>query len=153
MKPTHLVSAVLAMLLINVVVLYLTRTPTVEAQQQQQTTTPCRINGGVGSTGALEMQNCRNVGGSVRGLRFINTSSQLAFLKLYDLRTMPVCSSANGFQESIPIPYNVQGGGIVDIVTNWHFNQGVAYCLTGGPAANNASPPPAGVFGALSIGN
>jgi hypothetical protein len=125
--------------------------PPVEAQINQQTV-PCRINSGLGSTAVATHASCRNVQASLRGLRFVNVSSNLAYLKLYNLRSDPVCSSADGLQEIIPIPYNAQGGGIVDQVTNFLYSQGIGYCLVGGSGATNASPPPAGVYGVIAIG-
>jgi hypothetical protein len=81
----------------------------------------------------------------------VNTSATPAFLRMYNLSTSPLCTSAAGFQESIPIPPNYSG--IVDISTNYFYNAGVGYCLTGGGAANNNTPPPAGVYGVIRTGN
>jgi hypothetical protein len=83
----------------------------------------------------------------------VNTSGALAFLKLYNVAAMPNCSSATGLQEIIPIPYNMQGGGIVDPTMNFFYNAGVSFCLVGGGTATDASAPPAGVYGTIRTGN
>jgi hypothetical protein len=130
--------------------LYYVRTPAVTAQTAD---TPCYINNGVGSIAAVASGNCRNHSGRLLGFRMVSTSGTLAFLRLYNLATPPVCSSAVGFQESIPIPANMTGSGIVDTASNFFYNQGLGYCLTGGGGNNDNTAPPAGVFGVIRTGN
>jgi len=133
--------------------LYVYRTPT-SSGQSTTADNPCYIHMGVGSLAAVDSQNCRNRAGRLLGLRLVNTSGMPAFLRLYNLPTPPVCSSANGFQESIPIPYAMGGvSGIVDISANFFYNAGVGYCLTGAGTNNDNSPPPAGVYGVIRTGN
>jgi hypothetical protein len=130
--------------------LYYVRTPAGNAQSQTADT-PCVINGGVGSTAAVESKNCRNRSGRLLGIRVVNTSMTPAFLRMYNLPVAPVCTANTGFQESIPIPPNFSG--IVDVTANYFYNMGVGYCLTGGGAATDNTPPPAGVYGNIRTGN
>jgi|SRR5215475_13391169 len=133
--------------------LYYVRTPGAGAQTSTADT-PCYINNGVGSTAAVATANCRNRSGRVLGLRMVNTSGMPAFLKMYNLSAAPVCSSATGLQEIIPIPANPMGiGGIVDPTMNFFYNAGVGYCLVGMGTATDASAPPAGIYGAIRTGN
>jgi hypothetical protein len=130
--------------------LYVYRTPT-SSSQSTTADTPCYINNGVGSTAAVTSGSCRNRSGRFLGGRIVNTSATPAFLRLYNLATVPICSSSEGFQESIPIPPNYSG--IVDTNSNYFYNTGVGYCLTGGGTNNNNTPAPAGVFGSIRTGN
>jgi hypothetical protein len=122
----------------------------VNAQVPQQTNIPCYINQGVGTTAAVASGLCRNTEAVIKGIRFVNISAMPAFLRLYNTSSTPICSSATGFVESIPIPPNYSG--IVDLVTNFRYSQGVGYCVTGGGANNNNTAPPAGVYGVIAIG-
>lgn len=140
-------------LIVLLVVLLLERPSGVGAQIQLQGSVPCYIAQGTGSTGAVVSASCRNVPVTLRGISFVNISGTLAFLRLYNTRTPPVCSSAAGFVESIPIPTATTGSGIVDIVRNFQYSQGLGFCLTGGSANNNNAPPPAGVFGVIALSN
>jgi hypothetical protein len=132
--------------------LYVYRTPNSTAQSTTADN-PCYINNGLGSTAALQTGNCRNRSGRFLGLRMVNTSVTKAYLKMYNLSVAPICNSANGLQEIIPIPANENGGGIVDTNSNYFYNAGVGYCLVGQPTATDASAPPAGVFGSIRTGN
>jgi len=133
--------------------LYYVRTPGSGAQSQTSDT-PCYINKGVGSVAAVDSQNCRNRSGRFLGLRMVNMSGMPAFLKLYNLATPPICTSANGLQEIIPIPNaGMNPSGIVDISSNYFYNTGLGYCLVGAGTAVDNSPPPAGVYGAIRTGN
>lgn len=140
-------------LLVLVFVLIFQRPSGVNAQIQIQTSVPCYVANGTGSTGAVVTASCRNAPVTLRGISFVNISGTLAFLRLYNTRNAPVCTSNQGFVESIPIPTATTGSGIVDLVRNFQYSQGLGFCLTGGPANNNNAPPPAGVFGVIALSN
>jgi hypothetical protein len=117
---------------------------------------PCYINNGTGTNGTAAYMSCRALPGTIRGYRILSTASAPAWLKLYNLRTMPNCASSTGFVESIPIGALTAPArwGIVDTVTFAFYSQGVGFCITGGTGApTDGTAPPAGIYGVVFTGS
>lgn len=109
--------------------------------------TPCYVKSGTGTVNDTSNHaNCKSSAGTFLGSRAINTSATLAYLRLYNLAGDPTCSSSTGFVESIPIPASATGAGYIDVMSNFNYDTGIAYCVTGGGANNNNDAPPAGVY-------
>lgn len=83
-------------------------------------------------------------------VRAINTTTTIAYLRLYDLAANPTCSSATGFIESIPIPPAAAAGGAGGIavpeILPTQYATGIAYCVTGGGTSTDNTSAPAGIY-------
>jgi hypothetical protein len=108
----------------------------------------CYVKSGTGTLNdTTNHANCKASAGNLYGVRAINTSATLAYLKLYNLTTDPTCSSATGFIESIPIPAQATGAGFIDPANlAINYTTGIGYCVTGAGANTDNSAPPAGVY-------
>ena len=112
-----------------------------------QAATPCYVQSGTGTTASTNAANCKASAGNFFGVRAINTSASLAYLRMYNSSGTPTCSSATGFIESIPIPASTTGAGIVSMsMFPIAYTTGIAYCVTGGGANTDNTNAPAGVF-------
>lgn len=113
----------------------------------------CYVGSGTGSTASTNATNCASAAAKFFGGRFINTSTTIAYLRLYNLSSSPTCSSSTGFIETIPVPPAAsagQAGGWVDISSmGVPYGTGLGFCITGGGANNDNTNAPAGVFGVL----
>jgi hypothetical protein len=90
--------------------------------------------------------NCKSTPGSSTYIDGTNTSGTIYYLRLYNLATVPVCASATGFVETIPL-----------LATSSHirvyeksFSKGIGFCLTGGGASTDDTVAATGVY--VSIG-
>lgn len=103
------------------------------------------------SAASTNATNCKASGGNFYGFRFINTTGTLYYLRLYNLSSSPSCNSATGFVESIPIPANTSGAGIVAFSANAPigYSAGIGFCFTGGSSSSDNTAAAVGVFGAL----
>ncbi len=113
--------------------------------------TPCYIKAGVGTVNdTTNHANCKATAGNFFGIRAINTTATIAYLKMYNLATDPTCSSATGFVEAIPIPANAAstGAGLIDANAElgFQYSAGIGYCVTGGGTSTDNSAPVAGVY-------
>jgi hypothetical protein len=108
----------------------------------------CYIKAGVGTLAdTTNHANCKNTAGNFYGFRAVNTSATLAYLRMYNLTTDPVCTVATGFVESIPIPASATGAGAIDTsVIPINYPTGIGYCVTGGGGNTDNTAPPAGVY-------
>lgn len=123
-----------------------------EAKAQISYVPGCYVQGGTGTTASTNAFNCKTVGGNFFGIRAVNTSATLAFLRMYNLAAAPTCSSATGFVESIPIPASATGAGIVDVAqVPIKYSVGVSGCVTGGSTSTDNTNAPAAVFITLYV--
>ncbi len=122
-----------------------------DTQAQSSVSQGCYVNAGVGSTASTNAQNCKPAGGFITGIRMVNTSATLGYLRLYNLAAAPTCSSATGFVESIPIPANASGAGLVDVTAPVLYATGIGFCITGGGGNNDNTNAPAGIFGVVKF--
>jgi hypothetical protein len=117
-----------------------------------QAATACYVQGGTGTTASTNAANCKASAGNFYGVRAVNTTATFAYLRLYNLATAPTCSSATGFVETIPIPANATGAGIVSMPAfPFNYTTGIAYCVTGGATSTDNTNSPAGVFITLAV--
>ncbi len=83
-------------------------------------------------------------------LRPLNTTTTVAYLRMYNLAAAPTCSSATGYVESIPVPPASAAGLVGGFVAEQSFGQaystGIAYCLTGGGSSTDNTNAPAGIY-------
>src|SRR5262249_50731084 len=94
--------------------------------------TPCYVKSGTGTVNDTSNHaNCKSSSGTFKGLRAINTSATLAYVRMYNSSSDPTCSSSTGFVESIPVPASSTGAGIVDVLSVYTYSTGVSYCVTG----------------------
>lgn len=91
--------------------------------------------------------NCKAGPGSVQFIRGINTTATLYYLRMYNLAAAPTCSSATGFIESIPIPANVAGAGMVSpMPTGQRYSTGIGFCITDSGASTGNGAAATGVY-------
>lgn len=102
---------------------------------------------GTGTTASTNRTLCKNGAGNFYGIWAINPTGTLAYVRIYNLTTIPTCSSATGFVRSIPIPANTSGAGIVLLVPPIAFATGFSYCVTGGGGSTDNTNAVAGVYG------
>jgi hypothetical protein len=102
------------------------------------------------SAASTNATSCRNLAANFYGVRAVNTTATLYYLRLYNLSAAPTCSSATGFIESIPIPASTTGAGIQAVVP-WPINYptGLAFCLTGGGSSTDNTNAATGVYIAI----
>jgi hypothetical protein len=102
------------------------------------------------SAASTNATNVKNAAGNVYGIRFVNTTGTLYYLRMYNLSTTPTCSSATGFVETIPIPASSSGSGIVAFTTAPQaYSTGIGYCFTGGPSSTDNTNAATGVYGSI----
>jgi hypothetical protein len=99
------------------------------------------------SAASTNATNCKASAGNFYGVRAINTTATLYYLRLYNLSSAPTCSSATGFIESIPIPANTTGAGIVAIeIIPTGYTTGIGFCFTGGGSSTDNTNAATGVY-------
>lgn len=84
---------------------------------------------------------------TVYALTLINTTSTVYYFRLYDSGSAPSCSRATEVVDTLPVPANANGAGVViplDVGTS--LADGLAFCLTGGGGDNDNSNAVAGVY-------
>ena len=117
------------------------------------TTTNTALRCTLVSAASTNATNCKASAGNIYGFRFVNTTTTVYYLRLYNLTTAPTCSSATGFIESIPIPpagASGQAGGIVAIEAFGEgYSTGIGFCFTGGSSSTDATNAATGVFGTI----
>lgn len=102
------------------------------------------------SAASTNATNCKASAGNIYGFRFVNTTGTLYYLRMYNLASAPTCSSATGFVETIPIPANASGAGIVAIEPMGEaYTTGVSFCFTGGSSSTDNTNAATGVFGTI----
>lgn len=102
------------------------------------------------SAASTNATNCKNAAGTIYGFRFVNTTATLYYLRLYNLSASPTCSSATGFIESIPIPANASGAGVVAMEeVGEAYSTGIGFCFTGGSSSTDNTNAATGVFGSI----
>lgn len=100
------------------------------------------------SAATTNATNCKGASGNVYGVRAVNTTSTLYYLRMYNTATAPTCSSATGFIESIPIPQATgAGAGVVAMnVVPQAYSTGISFCLTGGGSSTDNTNAATGVY-------
>jgi hypothetical protein len=113
----------------------------------------CYVKAGTGTLAdTTNHANCKASAGNLYGVRAVNTSATIAYLRLYNLATDATCTSATGFVESIPIPALATAYALVDTGSvPIGYAVGIAYCVTGAGASTDNSAPPAGVYITLKV--
>jgi hypothetical protein len=102
------------------------------------------------SAASTNATNCKNAAGNLYGIRVVNTTATLYYLRLYNASAAPTCSSATGFIESIPIPASTTGAGIVWTPTYpINYGTGIGFCFTGGSSSTDNTSAATGVFGVV----
>jgi len=105
------------------------------------------------SAASTNATNCKAFPGNVYGFRFVNTTTTIYYLRLYNLAAAPTCSSSTGFVESIPIPpagASGQAGGIVSMEPMGEaYSTGIGFCFTGGSSSTDNTNAAIGVFGTI----
>jgi hypothetical protein len=110
----------------------------------------CYLGSGVGSAASTNATNCKASPGNLYGVRAVNTTATLYYLRLYNTASAPTCSSSTGFLESIPIPASATGAGIVAMTPlPLGYSTGISFCLTAGSANNDNTNAATGVFATL----
>jgi hypothetical protein len=99
------------------------------------------------SAASTNATNCKASSGNLYGVRAINTTATLYYLRLYNASGTPTCSSATGFIESIPIPASATGAGIAAITpVAIGYSTGIAFCLTGGGSSTDNTNAATGIY-------
>lgn len=103
------------------------------------------------SAASTNATSCFNRPGNFYGVRAINTTATLYYLRLYNLAAAPTCSSATGFVFSVPVPPAAAAGGANGITVNvgtygLSFTTGLSFCLTGGATSTDNTSAATGVF-------
>lgn len=105
------------------------------------------------SAASTNATNCKASSGNVYGFRFINTTTTVYYLRLYNTSSSPTCSSATGFIESIPIPPAGASGAAGGIVAMEPFGEGystgISFCFTGGSSSTDNTNAATGIFGTI----
>jgi hypothetical protein len=105
------------------------------------------------SAASTNATNCKANPGNLYGFRFLNTTTTIYYLRLYNLAAAPTCSSATGFVETVPIPpagAAGQAGGIVSIEPFGEaYTTGIGFCFTGGSSSTDNTNAATGVFGTI----
>lgn len=106
------------------------------------------------SAASTNATNCKTSGGNVYGFRFINTTTVIYYLRMYNSASNPpTCSSATGFIESIPIPPGAAAGQAGGLGFFEGFGEaytaGIGFCFTGLSTSTDTTVAATGVFGAV----
>jgi hypothetical protein len=102
------------------------------------------------SAASTNATSCKGSAGNFYGIRMVNTTATLYYLRLYNTAGAPTCSSATGFIESIPIPASATGAGIVSISPlAINYATGIGFCFTGGSSSTDNTNAATGIFGAI----
>lgn len=116
------------------------------AVQDSTTTLGCYLI----SAASTNATNCKGSAGSFYGVRLVNTTATLYYLRLYNLASAPTCSSATGFIETIPVPASTTGAGVVAMMNRpIPYGTGIGFCFTGGSSSTDNTNAATGVFGAV----
>jgi hypothetical protein len=117
------------------------------------TTTDTALRCTLISAASTNATNCKGSAGNVYGFRFVNTTTTVYYLRMYNASSAPTCSSGTGFIESIPIPpagATGQAGGIVAIEPMGEgYTTGIGFCFTGGSSSSDNTNAATGVFGTI----
>jgi hypothetical protein len=112
------------------------------------TTTNAALTSFLSSAATTNSTSVKGSAGNVYGIRAVNTTSTLYYLRMYNSSAAPTCSSATGFIESIPIPHGTAAG--AGIVSMQPFGQGygtgIGFCLTGGGSSTDNTNAATGVY-------
>jgi hypothetical protein len=106
------------------------------------------------TTASTNAASCKTTASNFYGYEFFNTTTTVAYLRLYNLAASPTCSSATGFIRSIPIPPAAdtgQVGGAIRVspFPTDRYGTGVAWCITGGASSTDNTNAGAGIYGAV----
>lgn len=91
----------------------------------------CTLN----PTASTNSTNCKASAGQIFNVRVIGNAAATVvnYLRLYNLSSAPTCSSATGLVDTIPVPFNAGGAGIVESVPHGvAYGTGIGFCFTGG---------------------
>lgn len=104
------------------------------------------------TTASTNAKSCGTAPTAWYGMRVLNTSTTIAWLRRYNTAGTPTCSSATGYVDSIPIPpASASGrvGGIVErlaVPETSKFTTGLGWCVTGGSSSTDSTSAPAGIY-------
>jgi hypothetical protein len=86
---------------------------------------------------------CKATPGVVNTIHITNTTSTKYYLRLYNLATTPICSSATGYVETIPAIEDGVNGRASSVQA---FSAGIGFCLTGGGGSTDNTSAATGVY-------
>ena len=102
------------------------------------------------TTASTNATSCADAQANFYGIRAVNTTQTIAYVRLYNLASAPTCNSATGFIESIPIPpasaSGLAGGIVAHEIIPTNYATGLGFCATGGGSSTDSSNAPAGVY-------
>lgn len=99
------------------------------------------------SAGTTNSTSCKGSAGNFYGVRAVNTTATLYYLRLYNSSGAPTCSSATGFIETIPIPASATGAGIMAVLPiPINYGTGIGFCFTGGGSSTDNTNAATGVY-------
>ena len=99
------------------------------------------------SAATTNATNCKASSGNFYGVRAINTTATIYYLRMYNTSAAPTCSSATGFIESIPVPANASGAGFAFLQPYpINYSTGVSFCFTGGGSSTDNTSAATGVY-------
>jgi len=102
------------------------------------------------SAANLNPTSVKGSGGSVTGIIVVNTTATIYYLKFYDKATAPTCQSDTVVM-TIPIVALTDAPTVISMPNGIIFRTGIAFCLTGGLADNDATNAATGVAINLTI--
>lgn len=99
------------------------------------------------TTASTNAINCKASAANFYGVRAVNASGTIAYLRLYNLAVAPTCSSATGFIESVPIPAAAGGFPTVALeIIPTQYGTGIGFCVTGGGTSTDNTNAVAGTY-------
>jgi hypothetical protein len=111
------------------------------------TTTNAALGCYLQSAASTNSTNCKASPGNFYGVRAVNTTASLYYLRLYNSSSAPTCSSSTGFIESIPIPASATGAGIMAVLPiPIGYSTGISFCFTGGGSSTDNTSAATGVY-------
>ena len=112
------------------------------------TTTNTALTSYTTSAASTNSTSVKASAGNVYGIRVINTTSTIYYLRMYNSSSAPTCSSATGFIETIPVPNGAgAGAGFVSMQPfGQSYTTGIGYCLTGGGSSTDNTNAATGVY-------
>jgi hypothetical protein len=106
------------------------------------------------TTASTNAKSCATAAAALYGIRAINTTTTIAYLRPYNLASAPTCNSATGeiTDGAIPIPPAAASGGAggfvepLTIGLTGPFSTGIGWCVTGGGGSADNTNAPAGIY-------
>jgi hypothetical protein len=112
------------------------------------TTTNTALTSFTSSAASTNSTSIKGSAGNVYGIRAVNTTSTIYYLRMYNSSAAPTCSSATGYIESIPIPHGTAAGAGIAFPQPFgqSYTTGIGFCLTGGGSSTDNTNAATGVY-------